>query len=83
MTKHYKKIALVILFGIFFGLLEAIVVIYLRQLFGSGSTLMSRQISQNDVVLNLGFIAFLKPSVSMLILLCVLKNNYRLASKFF
>lgn len=67
MTKHYRKIAFVILFSIFFGLLEAIVVIYLRQLFGSGNTLISRQISPDDIALTLGFITFLKPGVSILI----------------
>lgn len=67
MTKHYQKTAFVILFGIFFGLLEAIVVIYLRQLFGTGNTLMNQQISQNEIALTLGFIAFLKPTASTLI----------------
>lgn len=67
MTKHYQKIAFIIIFGIFFGLLEAIVVIYLRQLFGSGNTLMSHQISQDEIALTLGFIAFLKPGASTLI----------------
>lgn len=67
MIKRYQKITFVIIFGIFFGLLEAIVVIYLRQLFGSGNTLISRQISPDDIALTLGFITFLKPGVSILI----------------
>ncbi|MCL5797362.1 MAG: hypothetical protein M1366_00985 [Patescibacteria group bacterium] len=67
MTKHYQKIIFVILFGIFFGLLEAIVIIYLRQLFGTGNTLISRQISQDNIVLTFGLIAFLKPTASILI----------------
>lgn|SRR3989338_1097670 len=61
------KIALVILFAIFFGLLEAIVVIYVRQLFGSGDTLISRRVTADDIALTLGFIAFLKRSASTLI----------------
>lgn len=67
MIKHNQKISFVILFGIFFGLLEAIVVIYLRQLFGSGNTLMSSQITSGDIALNFGFITFLKPGASTLI----------------
>lgn len=67
MGNHRRKIALVIIFGIFFGFLEAIVVIYLRQLFGSGNTLMSGEITPNDIAFSLGFITFLKPSASILI----------------
>lgn len=67
MENHQRNIAPVIIFGIFFGLLEAIVVIYLRQLFGSGNTLVSSQITPNDIALSLGFITFLKPSASILI----------------
>lgn len=67
MTKHFQKVGFVILFGIFFGLLEAIVVIYLHQLFGSGNTLMSSQVTSDDAALTFGFITFLKPSVSVLI----------------
>lgn len=64
---YRRKIALIIIFGIFFGLLESIVVIYLRQLFGSGNTLVSSQITPNDIVFTLGFVTFLKPSASILI----------------
>lgn len=67
MIKHRQKVGFVILFGIFFGLLEAIVIIYLRQLFGSGNTLISQQVTSEDTILTLGFIAFLKPSASILI----------------
>lgn len=67
MIRHWQKIILVVLFGIFFGLLEAIVVIYLRQLFGSGNTLVSPKITKEDIIFSLGFISFLKPSASLLI----------------
>ncbi|KKR49995.1 MAG: hypothetical protein UT85_C0007G0006 [Candidatus Levybacteria bacterium GW2011_GWA2_40_16] len=65
--KNFQKITFVVLFGIFFGLLEAIVVIYLRQLFGSGVTPIGRQITPDDIALTLGFITFLKSSASSLI----------------
>ncbi len=67
MENHPRKIATVIIFGIFFGLLEAIVVIYLRQLFGPGNTLVSSQITPDDIAFTLGFITFLKSSASILI----------------
>ena len=67
MARNWQKIALIILFGIFFGLLEAIVVVYLRQLFGSGNSLMNQRITSDDIALTLGFITFLKPSASVLI----------------
>lgn len=67
MIRYWQKIVLVVLFGIFFGLLEAIVVIYLRQLFGSGNTLVSPKITKEDIIFSLGFISFLKPSASLLI----------------
>lgn len=67
MTRHWQKIVLVALFGIFFGLLESIVVIYLRDLFGSGNTLVSPKIIKDDIIFSLGFISFLKPSASLLI----------------
>lgn len=67
MTRHWQKIVLAVLFGIVFGLLEAIVVVYLRQLFGSGSTLVSPNITLTDILFSFGFIAFLKPSASLLI----------------
>ncbi len=62
-----RKISLTILFGVFFGLLEAIVVIYIRQIIGSGATLLGNQINANDIAFTLGFITFLKPSASTLI----------------
>ncbi len=59
------KIPIVIVFGIFFGLLEAVVVIYLRQLMGIEDSWLARPISSADIALNLVFIAFLKPSASL------------------
>lgn len=67
MARQLQKITLIIIFGIAFGLLEAIIVIYLRQLFGSGNTLVSPDITSADIAFSLGFIAFLKPSASVLI----------------
>lgn len=67
MIRQWPKVIFVILFAIFFGLLEAIVVIYLRQLFGSGNTLVSPKITKEDIIFSLGFISFLKPSASLLI----------------
>lgn len=67
MIKHFQKTTFLILFGIFFGLLEAIVVIYLRQLLGSGDTLITRPVTSDDLTLTLGFIAFLKPSALAMI----------------
>lgn len=61
------KITPIFLFGVFFGLLEAIVVIYLRLLFNSGETLMNSQLSTNDIAITLGFLAFLKPQASIII----------------
>lgn len=67
MEKYWRKVAFTAFFGIFFGLLEAIVVVYLRQLFGSENTLLSPRVTPDDVAWTLGFIAFLKPSASIII----------------
>lgn len=67
MEKYWRKVAFTAFFGIFFGLLEAIVVVYLRQLFGSENTLLSPRVTPDDVAWTLGFIAFLKPRASILI----------------
>lgn len=58
---------MVFLFGVFFGLLEAIIVIYLHQLFGTAHTFLSRQLTSDDITLTLGFISFLKPEASFII----------------
>jgi hypothetical protein len=50
-----KKLIVLFLFGIVFGLLEAIVVIYIQQIVGSSLT----AISNYHTILNLGVIAFI------------------------
>ena len=62
-----NKVVAVLLFAVFFGLLEAVVVVYLRQIFSldPGS---SGQISAGEVALSLGVITFLKPSASLVIM---------------
>lgn len=65
MNTQNVKISIVVVFGIFFGLLEAIVVIYLRQLLGMEASLINQPIPSTDVAFSLGFISFLKPSVSI------------------
>ena len=59
------NITSVVVFGIFFGLLEATVVIYLRQLIGIETSLGTRPITSEDIAFTLGFIALLKPSASL------------------
>lgn len=56
--KNIKKLAALCIFGIFFGLLEAIVVFYLQTIVGHS---FSRQLPSNDysVLLNLKVIAFI------------------------
>ncbi len=54
-------------FGIFFGLLEAVVVIYLRQIFGFGQTILNNPIDSGNIYFSLGVIAFLKPAASNLL----------------
>ena len=58
-----SKLAAVFLFGIFFGLLEAIVVVYLQNILNADK-LLSYSASSSDVQLSLGVIAFLKPEAS-------------------
>lgn len=65
MIKNWQKIALISVFAVFFGLLEAIVVVYLRQLLGLQNSLINRQIAPSDIALTLGFIAFLKPQAAI------------------
>lgn len=67
MSQRLQKIISVILFSIFFGLLEAIVVIHLREIFGAESLLTNHKAVTNDILFSLGFIAFLKPEASVLI----------------
>lgn len=67
MTRRYQNILAIVLFSISFGLLEAIVVIYLRYIFGAESIITSHEINSSEVLFSLGFIAFLKPSSAVLI----------------
>lgn len=67
MDKKWQKTIFVIIFAIFFGLLEAVAVIHLRKLFGSGNTPTNYIIGSQDVLLSLGLITFLKPFTSTLI----------------
>lgn len=70
-----RKILLAVLFGVSFGLLEAIVVIYIRTIMGAGNMPLPRPITPDDIALSLGFIAFLKPAASDLLM-----NNPRISS---
>lgn len=63
-----QKIFVVTLFSVCFGLLEAVVVVYLRQLLGVGSALVSHTVRSSEVSLSLGLIAFLKPESSILVI---------------
>lgn len=65
LEKHGNHIGAVVVFGIFFGLLEAVVVIYLRQLLGIEDSLVDPPIGSADIALNFVFIGFLKPSASL------------------
>lgn len=56
----------VVIFGIFFGMLEAIVVIYMRQTLDS--QLLNQKVSPAEIDFSLSFIAFLKPSASNIII---------------
>lgn len=62
-----QKALLVAAFGIFFGLTEAVVVVYLRELFGVGASFVSAMPDPKDVLLSLGVIAFLAPEASLLV----------------
>ena len=67
MGQKWQKITGVLVFGVFFGLLEAIVVVYLREVLSvtnPGSTI----ISPDNIAFSLGLIAFLKPSATLLII---------------
>ncbi len=57
-----------LLFGVFFGLLEAVVVVYIQKILGTGNGLINRSISPSDVQLSLGFIAFLTPRASTFVI---------------
>lgn len=61
-----SKTLAVLCFAIFFGLLEAAVVVYLRQIFALNA--VTTQISTSEIILSLGVIAFLKPSASLAIM---------------
>lgn len=63
---RWQKIVPVIIFGIFFGLLETIVVVYIRQILGTINT--PAKITPDDIILSLGAITFLKPSASLTII---------------
>lgn len=67
MNQKWQKIIGVIVFGIFFGLLEAIVVVYLREVLNITRP-ESTAISPDNIAFSLGLIAFLKPSASLLII---------------
>jgi hypothetical protein len=58
-----KKLAFLFIFGVAFGFLEAVVVYYLRQLIGYQA---GYSVGQVKVLLNLGVIAFIEPSTSLL-----------------
>lgn len=67
MNQKWQKIIGVIVFGIFFGLLESIVVVYLREILNV-TRLENNVISPDNIAFSLGLIAFLKPSASLLII---------------
>lgn len=63
-AKLYQKLSAIVVFGIAFGLLEAIIVIYIQQLLGSNVKSLSP--GNFQVLLNLGAIAFILPNVPIL-----------------
>ncbi|KKS63817.1 hypothetical protein A3A14_01880 [Candidatus Daviesbacteria bacterium RIFCSPLOWO2_01_FULL_43_38] len=67
MSQKWQKIIGVVIFGVFFGLLEAIVVVYLREVL-SVTNPENTVISPDNIAFSLGLIAFLKPSASLLII---------------
>lgn len=67
MSRTWQKIIAVIIFGVFFGLLEAIVVVYLREVLNVMRP-ENNVISPDNIAFSLGLIAFLKPSSSLLII---------------
>lgn len=70
-TYRWQKVISVVVFGVAFGLLEAIVVIYIREILGTINT--TAKISPNDIAISFGAIAFLKPAALLSII-----NNQRL-----
>lgn len=68
MSTRWQKILAVFCFGIFFGLLEAIVVIYLKQLLGIGEIVSNKKADPSALLISLQFIAFLKPAASTVII---------------
>lgn len=66
MGKNCGKILVVALFGIAFGLVEATVVVYIRQILEAAHQTAIYQVKPADIAVNLGFIAFLKSSVQVL-----------------
>jgi len=66
MGKNWNKILLISIFGIAFGLVEGVVVVYLRQLLQISHEASLYQVKPTDIAINLGVIAFLRPSVQVL-----------------
>lgn len=64
----WQKILAAVLFSICFGLLEAVVVAYLRQILGPGSALVTHTVLDRDVRWSLGFITFLKADASSVVI---------------
>lgn len=60
----WRRLAALIAFGVAFGLVEAVVVYYLRQLSGLHG---NYALGQYHTILNLGFIAFIQPAQAVLI----------------
>ncbi|MBI4037303.1 hypothetical protein HY385_02670 [Candidatus Daviesbacteria bacterium] len=65
---NWTKFLSVLVFGIFFGLVEAAIVIYLRSFFDLQSIHPLTDLTKQDIAISFKAIAFLKPHLSVLIM---------------